>query len=64
MHFVPSLEAHTAPHPKALYWILGWEGRFLGFSVPWDRVVLLVDLGPRDPEIGAHPLVGQHASWG
>ena len=31
MHFVPSLEAHTAPHPKALYWILGWEGRFLGF---------------------------------
>ena len=19
------------PHPKALYWILGWEGKFLGF---------------------------------
>lgn len=31
MHFVPSLKAYTAPHPKALYWILGWEGRFLGF---------------------------------
>lgn len=31
MHFVPSLEAYMAPHPKALYWILGWEGKFLGF---------------------------------
>lgn len=31
MHFVPSLEAYMVPHPKALYWILGWEGKFLGF---------------------------------
>ena len=31
MHFVPSLGAYMASHPKALYWVPGWEGRFLGF---------------------------------
>ena len=47
MHFVPSLGAYMASHPKALYWVPGWEGRFLGFMHAYVCVCVCVSIpGP------------------